>query len=49
MTKLLHKTLSYHHYKEDFYHVFFTGIFATKYYREKFFIILIFLRIFVII
>lgn len=28
MSKLLHKTISYHDYKEDFYHAFFAGIFA---------------------
>lgn len=28
MTKLLRKTISYHDYKEDFYHAFFAGIFA---------------------
>ena len=28
ITKLLRKTISYHDYKEDFYHAFFAGIFA---------------------
>lgn len=28
MTKLLRKTISYHDYREDFYHAFFAGIFA---------------------
>lgn len=28
LTKLLRKTISYHDYKEDFYHAFFAGIFA---------------------
>lgn len=28
MTKLLRQTISYHDYKEDFYHAFFAGIFA---------------------
>lgn len=28
MTKLLRKTISYHDYREDFYHAFLTGIFA---------------------
>ena len=28
MNKLLRKTISYHDYKEDFYHAFFAGIFA---------------------
>ena len=28
MTKLLRKTISYHDYKEDFYHAFLAGIFA---------------------
>ena len=28
MTKLLRKTISYHDYKEDFYHAFLLGIFA---------------------
>ncbi len=28
MTKLLRKTISYHDYREDFYHAFFSGIFA---------------------
>ena len=28
ITKLLRKTISYHDYKEDFYHAFFEGIFA---------------------
>lgn len=28
MTKLLRRTISYHDYKEDFYHAFFAGIFA---------------------
>jgi len=28
MTKLLRKTISYHDYKEDFYHAFFAGVFA---------------------
>ncbi len=28
MTKLLRKTISYHDYREDFYHAFLLGIFA---------------------
>lgn len=28
MTKLLRKTISYHDYREDFYHAFFAGLFA---------------------
>ena len=28
MNKLLRKTISYHDYKEDFYHAFLAGIFA---------------------
>lgn len=28
MTKLLRKTISYHDYREDFYHAFLAGIFA---------------------
>ena len=28
MTKLLRRTISYHDYREDFYHAFFAGIFA---------------------
>ena len=28
ITKLLRKTISYHDYREDFYHAFFAGIFA---------------------
>jgi hypothetical protein len=28
MTRLLRKTISYHDYKEDFYHAFLAGIFA---------------------
>ena len=28
MNRLLRKTISYHDYKEDFYHAFFAGIFA---------------------
>ena len=28
MTKLLRKTISYHDYREDFYHTFLAGIFA---------------------
>ncbi len=30
MTRLLRKTISYHDYKEDFYHAFFSGIFAGR-------------------
>ena len=35
MTKLLRKTISYHDYKEDFYHVFLAGIFAGAGYIVK--------------
>lgn len=35
MTKLLRKTISYHDYKEDFYHVFLAGIFAGAGYIIK--------------
>ena len=28
MSKLLRKTISYHDYREDFYHAFLAGIFA---------------------
>lgn len=35
MTKLLRKTISYHDYKEDFYHAFLAGIFAGAGYIVK--------------
>lgn len=35
MTKLLRKTISYHDYKEDFYHAFLAGIFAGARYIVK--------------
>lgn len=35
MTKLLRKTISYHDYKEDFYHAFLAGIFAGAGYIIK--------------
>ena len=35
MTKLLRKTISYHDYKEDFYHAFLVGIFAGAGYIVK--------------
>ena len=35
MTKLLRKTISYHDYKEDFYHAFLAGIFAGDGYIVK--------------
>ena len=35
MTKLLRKTISYHDYKEDFYHAFLEGIFAGAGYIVK--------------
>lgn len=35
MTKLLRRTISYHDYKEDFYHVFLAGIFAGAGYIVK--------------
>lgn len=36
MNKLLRKTISYHDYKEDFYHAFLAGIFAGAGYPEEF-------------
>lgn len=35
MTRLLRKTISYHDYKEDFYHAFFAGIFAGAGYNVE--------------
>lgn len=35
MTRLLRKTISYHDYKEDFYHAYFAGIFAGAGYNVE--------------
>lgn len=35
VSRLLRKTISYHDYKEDFYHAFFTGIFAGAGYNVE--------------
>lgn len=35
LTRLLRKTISYHDYKEDFYHAFFAGIFAGAGYNVE--------------
>ncbi len=35
ITKLLRRTISYHDYKEDFYHAFFAGIFACAGYNVE--------------
>ena len=35
MTKLLRRTISYHDYREDFYHAFLAGIFAGAGYRVE--------------
>ena len=35
MSKLLRKTISYHDYKEDFYHAFLAGIFAGAGYMTE--------------
>lgn len=35
MNKLLRRTISYHDYREDFYHAFLSGIFAGAGYRVK--------------
>lgn len=35
MTKLLRKTISYHDYREDFYHAFLAGIFTGAGYRVE--------------
>lgn len=35
MTKLLRRTISYHDYREDFYHAFLAGIFAEAGYRVE--------------
>ena len=36
MNKLLRKTISYHDYKEDFYHAFLAGIFAGAGYMVEY-------------
>ena len=39
MTKLLRRSISYHDYKEDFYHTFLAGIFAGSFILERMFAI----------